>query len=188
MKAAVRRYWRRAKEFVEYRVLHVDDTPHRLALGIAIGFFVAWTPTLGFHMILGALLAGLARANARMAMLAVWVVNPVTLAPVYLGNYWVGHVLWGQFAGRSAPEAERLRAMLEGLGGAREVLTRMFEASFWREFFETMLYLGAELWLGSVVMGLLVGVVSYMVSYKGIVWHRRGHPRALGPTDGREKG
>ena len=45
-----------AERFFIYRVLHVDDTPHRIALGVAVGIFVAWTPTVGLHMILTVLL------------------------------------------------------------------------------------------------------------------------------------
>ena len=47
----------RLKTFFIYRVLHVDDTPHRIALGVAAGIFIAWTPTIGFQMLLTILLA-----------------------------------------------------------------------------------------------------------------------------------
>jgi hypothetical protein len=33
------------------KFLMLDDTPHRIALGIAIGVFVAWTPTVGVQML-----------------------------------------------------------------------------------------------------------------------------------------
>ena len=40
------------ERFIKYRVLHVDDTPHRIALGVALGFFVTWTPTIGVQIVL----------------------------------------------------------------------------------------------------------------------------------------
>ena len=55
--------WQKVKDFVVYGVLHADDTPHRIALGVAIGIFVTFTPTLGFQMILVAVIATLLRAN-----------------------------------------------------------------------------------------------------------------------------
>ena len=40
---AIRNIIRQIEHFVVYRILHAHDTPHRLALGIALGIFVAWT-------------------------------------------------------------------------------------------------------------------------------------------------
>ena len=75
--------WRRAQRFVKYRILHVDDTPHRIALGVAIGMFVAWTPTIGFQMGLTVLLCALFRANKLVGVPLVWISNPLTIIPVY---------------------------------------------------------------------------------------------------------
>ena len=44
-------------------IVMLDDTPHSIALGTAIGLFIAWTPTVGIHMILVVALALLFRAN-----------------------------------------------------------------------------------------------------------------------------
>ena len=54
---------RRLRRFFIYRVLHVDDTPHRIALGIAVGIFITWTPTIGMQMILTVLISALVGAN-----------------------------------------------------------------------------------------------------------------------------
>ena len=48
----IRKIIRQIEHFIVYRILHADDTPHRLALGIALGVFVAWTPTVGLQMVL----------------------------------------------------------------------------------------------------------------------------------------
>jgi len=48
---------KRLKRFLVHNVLHVDDTPHRIALGVAIAIFVTWTPTIGFQMLLTIALA-----------------------------------------------------------------------------------------------------------------------------------
>lgn len=61
-----------------------------VARGVAIGLFVALTPTVGVQtlMMLGACL--LARANFPVAFGISWISNPVTLAPLYMGYHQLG--------------------------------------------------------------------------------------------------
>ena len=56
--------------FVKFRILHVDDSPQRIARGIAIGFFTAYLPVFGLHMLIALMLAWLLRANKVLAVLA----------------------------------------------------------------------------------------------------------------------
>ncbi len=39
---------RRVINFLKFRILHIDDSPHRIALGVALGLFTAYLPPLGF--------------------------------------------------------------------------------------------------------------------------------------------
>ena len=87
--------WKRLKNFFVHRVLHVDDTPHRIALGVAIGVFVAWTPTIGFQMPLTVALAWLLGANKLFSVPFVWISNPLTFVPIYMPNYLVGRWILG---------------------------------------------------------------------------------------------
>jgi hypothetical protein len=41
----------RLVRFVKLRILYANDSPHRIALGVAIGLFVAWTPLPGALML-----------------------------------------------------------------------------------------------------------------------------------------
>lgn len=50
---------RPAVGFVKFRILHVDDTPQRIARGVAVGVWIAFTPLLGLHMILALAIAAL---------------------------------------------------------------------------------------------------------------------------------
>ncbi len=60
--------------------------PHRssVASGIALGLFIAFTPTIPFQMFLAATLAVLLRINVPAAVVGVWVTNPVTALPIYV--------------------------------------------------------------------------------------------------------
>lgn len=56
---------------------------------VAIGFFVMWLP-LPFHVLLVALLVVLFRANLPVALVAVFINNPLTMGPMYYADYALG--------------------------------------------------------------------------------------------------
>ena len=85
----------RTKRFFIFRVLHVDDTPHRIALGVAVGIFVTWTPTIGAQMLLTVLLSWLLRANMLVGVPFVWISNPLTVVPIYGPSYVLGRWIVG---------------------------------------------------------------------------------------------
>ena len=47
----LRDLWRRLKQIVFHNILHLDDTPHRIAWGVFLGAMIAFTPTLGLPCI-----------------------------------------------------------------------------------------------------------------------------------------
>ena len=49
------------KSFV--RILHVNDTPHKIAAGVAIGAFIGVFPTFGIGSLLALFLSGLFKYN-----------------------------------------------------------------------------------------------------------------------------
>lgn len=164
----------RIKLLIVYRVLRADDTPGRLARGLALGVFLAWTPAVGLHMLLALLLARPLRANARVALPVVWVSNPLTFAPIYYPNYLVGRYLLRVFDPGQMLEFDQLRALLERV---QEAAGRLDGAAFWRELSGLLLLVGAELWLGSLIMGLFLGGVTYISSYRLITWYRNRTPQ-----------
>jgi len=170
----IRKTIKRFERFLVYRILHADDTPHRLALGIALGIFVAWTPTIGLQMVLVLLLASLVRANGRVGVPLVWISNPLTMVFIYYPNYLVGRYLLGWFADqpRASYSYEKLRAHLDQMR-----LRGIFTGEFWRNLGDLVLEVGAvELIVGSVVVGLVLGGIMYIVSYRFIVWYRTHNP------------
>lgn len=75
-------------------ILMLDDTPHSIALGTAIGMFVGMTPTVGIQMLIVLSVGFLVRPffgfNRIAAVLTVYVTNPFTIIPIYWFNYQVG--------------------------------------------------------------------------------------------------
>ena len=80
----------RAKQFIKFRIIHVDDSPHRIALGVAMGFFTAFLPFLGLHTISALFLAFVTRANKAVALLCSWICNPFTVVPIFIPSYLLG--------------------------------------------------------------------------------------------------
>lgn len=87
-------WWRTSPRDILRQVLRLDDTPHRIALGAAIGMFVGWTPTVGIQMIIVLVIAVLTRPffrfNQFAGLVGVYVSNPITMLPMYWLMYWVG--------------------------------------------------------------------------------------------------
>jgi uncharacterized protein (DUF2062 family) len=168
------RFWggvglkRRFRKFLIHDVLRADDTPHRIALGAGVGTFVGLTPTIPIQMLLALGLATLFRANKIVAMAFVWITNPVTLWPLYWICWVVGHTIlnWGQVAD---PEIvhfqQRFQQMADsgshvGLLDA-EFWTRFFNTSFWVDLANSLMSMGADLMVGGLVVGTILGVAVY---------------------------
>ena len=176
----MRKLIRQLEHFVVYRIFHVDDTPHRLALGVALGFFVAWTPTMGLQMMAVLILATLLRANRLVGLPFVWISNPLTVFFIYYPNYLACHYLLRLFGERSRLSAERLRELLDIFPGLGYMVGHLFDWDMWKKLVHLFLYLMSnymELWVGSLLIGLVLGGISYYISYKAIVWYRTQTPR-----------
>lgn len=156
---------KRTKRLFIYRVLHVDDTPHRIALGVAVGIFIAWTPTIGFQMLLTVLLATLFRANKLVGVPFVWISNPFTLVPIYYPNYIVGRWL---LSSNAAPP-DFLRAFDVGGGWWFETWANRI-ISWW----EATWHAFGPLWLGSMMVALILGTMTYFTVRHTVVAYR-GH-------------
>lgn len=152
------------ERFFVYRVLSLNDTPHRIALGVAIGIFVTWTPTIGAQMALTVALCLLLRANKFVGVPFVWISNPATIVPIYGPNYVVGCWLLGE--GYKGMEA--LREAMSLTGGLLEWLGRFWWAT--RDII-------VPLWLGSLIVGLVLGVISYVAIYLAVINFRRQRQR-----------
>jgi uncharacterized protein (DUF2062 family) len=176
---SIRKTARRIERFVVLRVLHADDTPHRLALGIALGMFIALTPTMGFQIVLVLLLAPFIRANGRVGVPMVLITNPFTMVPIYGFNYWLGYHLLSIFGERPGLNIEKVKNTIGNLQIWNYVFKHFYEAQFWHSLwclFIKFLNVSLDLWIGSIIVGLFLAAISYVVSYKLIVWYRSHNP------------
>lgn len=172
--------WRRLRSFIVHSVFRLDDTPHRIALGVAIGFFVTWTPTISIQMILVVALATLLKANKLVGVPFVWISNPLTIVPIYGPNYFIGGKLLGGQCSWSAFTAAIERAMgaqanlpaptgwVDWIWHWGQVMVQWVRA-LWPIF--------PPLWLGSIIAALLMATLTYTATYYGVVAYRKRHRR-----------
>lgn len=155
----------KTQRFVKYRVFHVDDTPHRIALSLGIAFFVTWTPTIGLQIALVLLLCTVLGANKLVGLPFVWLSNAFTIIPIYYPSYRLGV--------RLIPSAQAV-----ALSDWRAMVSRVMsgELGLWDRamvFWRFALEIAGPLWLGSLLMALAIGGAMYWLSYVFIVRYRR---------------
>ena len=132
------------------RILSLDDTPHAVALGTAIGVFLACTPTFGIRVVLVLLVALATRRwlyfNRPAALIATCLSNPVTTVPVYYFDYQVGTLF------------------VEGQT-TRGDFTRVLEYQGFHEWWAAAGWLfvdvGTPLLLGSLMVATIAAAVTY---------------------------
>lgn len=171
---------RRAIKFIYHSVLHADDSPHQIAMGIAVATFVAFTPTIGFQTFIAVALAAMLRANKAVCIPVVWISNPLTIAPIYLFCCTLGaQILPGGNPGDAGQIVHRMTAAANAFA-----FSDLFELSFWSHAVHFAAEIGAELWVGGILVGLACalpayGVVRWLVSvYRARRAARRRERRA----------
>jgi uncharacterized protein (DUF2062 family) len=116
--------------------------PHKISLGVAIGVFIAITPTIPFHTVLAVALAALLRGSKLAAALGVWVSNPLTIPFFYYGSYRVGRFVLG-YPQLVLPADYSLISLMK-MG--KHVTVAMLH--------------------GGVLLGILPGLLAYFLTYK----------------------
>lgn len=81
---------RRVLSYYKRRMARLPGTPHSIAAGFAAGAAVSFTPFMGFHFVLGALLAWSLRGNLIASALGTAVGNPWTFPFIWYVIYELG--------------------------------------------------------------------------------------------------
>jgi uncharacterized protein (DUF2062 family) len=177
--------WRRLHQIVIHNILHLDDTPHRIAWGVFIGAVIAFTPTLGLQILMYIPIAALLGANKVSGIPILFISNPFTAVPLYYMTWWVG-------AAVMQPEKEVTRATItQWLGDTgralkNEGMGRLLEPEFWADAGRLLASTGIELWVGGLLCGIVVALPTYFLTRWGInaVRHLREARRLPhGPMD-----
>lgn len=169
---AIERVFRPAVRFFYLRILHVDDSSARIAMGFAAGLFAAFTPFLGFHMLLALGLAALLRGNKALAVLFVWVSNPLTQLPISAATYFIGRLLMGYWGASSWQDIKVAADLLSELFSFDNMRTCLHSLEFWKKLGVVFSDIGLEMTIGGLALGLIFGVLGYYVTYTLVRRHR----------------
>ena len=77
------------------QVLHLQDSPHRISVAFAVGVFIAFSPTYGFHTLSVIFCAWAFRLNFPALMLGNLINNPWTTVPILGATMWIGFLILG---------------------------------------------------------------------------------------------
>lgn len=158
--------------FVKFRILHIDDSPQRMARGIAAGIFIAYLPLLGLHMPLAFLLAQLARANKVLALIAVWICNPLTFVLIYYPSYRLGRFVLSFFHEKPPVELSEILTLLHQTFSLSHMLPNLFMADYWRQVGSVCTQIGLETLVGGFILGIVAAKIAYWFSYYFIIGYR----------------
>ena len=141
-------------------VIKLRSSPRAIAGGLGVGTFIAFTPTVGVQLILAFVIATFFNMNRPAAMIPVWITNPVTVAPIYTFNYWLGTKIW------DGPPLSEVSGLFIGIGRT------MAHLEFWdiKEQLFAVLQMGKDvlipLLFGSIAIGMVAGFFAYSFSLK----------------------
>jgi len=151
-------------------LLHVEDTPTRVALAFGIGLFIAFFPILGIHTGMALALAFAFRLSRVAILTGTWTNNPWTLAPMFTAGTLLGCAI---------------------LGVPREGLAAIEWTAEGRAFYAA-LYQGLRPYalpfvVGNLVAGAAAGVVGY-VALRSALERRRPVAGTASRASGRDSG
>lgn len=125
-------------------ILHLNESPHRTALAFALGLFIAFSPTYGFHTISAVFLAWAFRLNAVALMAGAFVNNPWTVVPILAATFWTGFQIMGRPEGGAAFQWAHL------------TLEQLYAA--------IQLY-GIPFFVGGLALSLVAALLAYPIAY-----------------------
>lgn len=169
--------WRRTGRYLLHRLARLPGTPYSLAAGFAAGAAVSFTPLVGLHFVMGALVAWLIRANLVASAIGTAVGNPWTFPLIWVWLYSIGDWMM-RFVG--------LQDSVETIRPAFAVVfSNMFQAMImgdWTYLVETAAPVVGPMLFASVPTGLCVGMAVFWL-LKPIInryqsKRRQGHRRA----------
>ena len=96
--------WLRAALYLRHRVARLPGSPYSIAAGLACGAAVSFTPLIGLHFALAALLAWSIGGNIIASALGTVIGNPWTFPLIWWGILRLGEMVLGSSQLVDAPE------------------------------------------------------------------------------------
>lgn len=137
-------------------LLKINNSPRRIALGVAIGVFIGVTPLYGFHTIIVIIMAMLIPRTNKIAIL---IGSNISIPPTAPFISWMGYEIGRVILGYRYPAIRWITLKHFHYDDIKEILFPLF--------------------LGSFILGLILTVCSYFLilvlvrKFKGRRWKRK---------------
>jgi len=145
---------------LHFRLVTIEDTPHSIAFGVAIGIFFGFTPLWSLKTLLSIAVAWLFKSNKIAAAISVQLHDLILpfMPAIYLWEYKIGFwSLHGHLPRRFSLRALSLRDYIQ-----------------WQTFFTV----GRPLLIGSIIIGLPCAALVYVICRGLITTHRASREEA----------
>ena len=146
--------------------LRLKDSAHAIALGVAIGTFVSFTPLMGLHILLAFALAYALSGNMVAAVLGTAVGNPFTFPAIWLAAHRTGTTLLGRADGSQSVIENFGATIVHSEGPIHRVLINMWEP------------LVLPMLVGGTPLGLLAGGIAYVIARPAVDAFQHNRARA----------
>ncbi|WP_420558892.1 DUF2062 domain-containing protein [Tepidicaulis sp.] len=153
--------WRRAFQYGWRRVWRLSGSPHAIAVGVAAGAFASFTPFVGFHFMLGFLVAWIFRGNLIASAFGTFVGNPITFPFIWIGTYDLGRWLLSY----DEPANMHPSALSSDL--------------FFNQALDKVLPIIGPMSLGSVLLGVPAAVTVYLLSKPAVEAYQKKRRETL---------
>ena len=138
-------------KFLKYKIFRIRDLPESIAIGLAWGAAVSFTPLLGFHILICFLGTFLMRGNLLAAAAGTIVGNPWTFPIIYFIGFEIGTLFY-------EPDI-----------GFFELKISFFLRNFEQLFIPTL--------IGSIPLAVIAWFITYKISkfvlYEKIKWRNK---------------
>ncbi|MEA2778753.1 MAG: uncharacterized protein QOK29_297 [Rhodospirillaceae bacterium] len=158
--------FRRSTRYLMHRIGRMPGTPTSIAVGFACGVAIAFTPFVGFHLAIAALIAWAVRGSPLAAAIGTLVGNPWTIPLILIGIYHLGAWILGAQSHHHLPHHVGFSYMA-------------------RHPFQVLL----PMTVGSVPVAIAAWIVSFFTARLLVAgYHRRRHLRRSTPAARRRRG
>ena len=169
-----RRSWSRSLRYLQLRMRRMAVVPRSLALGAAVGVFVAVLPIPGLQFLAAAGLAWLVRGHRGAAALATFAANPVTYPLIWVASYVTGATLLGTPIADATHDLDAFSdLMAQSWRSSAAAVTLPATGSPWGQ----LVPIFKTLAIGALPLALVSALAAY-VCVRGLLQRRDDHQKA----------
>ena len=142
-------------------MMRVHATSHEIALGCAAGVFAAFTPFLGFQMMLAVMIAVALRVNVPAALVGTFAGNPLSWPAIWAASYVAGSWVLGNDPALAAGDVSASAAVIAAAAADPTRLALNAAA-------HTLAPHLKPWFIGGILIGLIAAGISYYPTRRAV--------------------